>query len=266
MNENRHRARKRFGQNFLHDTAVIRQIVDLLQIEKDDDIIEIGPGRGALTAFLVKQARRLDVIEIDRVLADTLAERIGQTDRLTIHRCDALSFDFAAIMNNKTRIVGNLPYNISTPLLFHLLHYLPAIQDMTFMLQKEVVERLSANKQTKQYGRLSIMFQYYCRVEPLFTVGPAAFKPRPTVDSAMVKLTPRNAAGFKLENEDSFASVVRTAFAQRRKTLRNSLKNVLSEAALHELGLSPQARAENLSVKQYVELANACHRLKIRDL
>jgi 16S rRNA (adenine1518-N6/adenine1519-N6)-dimethyltransferase len=266
MKPDNHRARKRFGQNFLHDPAIIQRIVDAINPQKSDHLIEIGPGKGALTLPLLERVDHLDVIEIDRDLVDKLTKELGHDKRLKIHQADALKLDFSVFNHNKLRIIGNLPYNISTPLLFHLLSFRDQIQDMTFMLQKEVVERICAHCGNKQYGRLTIMLQLYCNVESLFIVKPGAFTPSPKVDSAIVRLTPLDQPRYALNNYECFKTIVREAFSQRRKTIRNSLKKYIGESDIKGLEIAPETRAENLQIVDFVKLANQYHQIKINTL
>jgi 16S rRNA (adenine1518-N6/adenine1519-N6)-dimethyltransferase len=253
-----HRPRKQFGQHFLHDPGIIRRIVDSFDPRPGQRVVEIGPGRGALTGLLLARAGTLDVVEIDR----DLAARLNGTAGLRVHQCDALRFDFAqlAMGERDLRIIGNLPYNISTPLLFHLLEQAGAIQDMLFMLQKEVVDRLSAVADSPAYGRLSVMVQYRCAVEKLFDIGPGAFTPPPKVDSSVVYLRPHRQAPVAVPDSAEFARLVSMAFANRRKTLRNNLKGWLDENAIQAAGVAPQARAETLSLAQFAALAAVAYR------
>jgi 16S rRNA (adenine1518-N6/adenine1519-N6)-dimethyltransferase len=252
-----HRARKRFGQNFLHDPAVIQRIVRSISPQPGQQLVEIGPGQGAITLPLLKACGHLEVIELDRDLIEPLANKAAALGELVIHQGDALKFDFAALaQGQKLRIVGNLPYNISTPLLFHLLAQSGYIQDMHFMLQKEVVERMAADPGSSDYGRLSVMIQYRCRVEPLFRIGPGAFRPEPKVDSAFVRLTPWPQAPVSVNDYECLSKVVRQAFAQRRKTLRNTLKGLLTEADIRASHTDPSARPETITLQQYAALAN----------
>jgi 16S rRNA (adenine1518-N6/adenine1519-N6)-dimethyltransferase len=266
MPPDNHRARKRFGQNFLHDPAIIQRIVDVIYPQKQDHIIEIGPGKGAITSPLLNYVEKLDVIEIDKDLVAALRINMGNNSRLIIHEADALKLNFDSFNYNDLRIVGNLPYNISTPILFHLLTYKNCIKDMIFMLQKEVVDRICANSGNKQYGRLSIMLQCYCDVEPLFVIKPGAFTPSPKVDSAIVKLTPLPHPRYELSDHESLKIVVREAFSQRRKTIRNALKKIMDETVIKEAGIASESRAENLEVSDFVKLANCYHQLKINTL
>jgi len=254
-----HRARKRFGQNFLHDSYVIDKIVSAIGPKPTQHLIEIGPGRGAITEPLLEATNgNLDVVELDRDLIPILNAQFFKYEGLTIHEADALQFDFRklAVDDKPLRMVGNLPYNISTPLMFHLLEYSDIIQDMHFMLQKEVVQRLCASPGDSAYGRLGIMMQYRCETRYLFTVPPGAFTPPPKVESAIVRLSPRKEIKYKANDFPTFEKVVKAAFAQRRKTLKNNLKELIDEAGLIELGIKPSARAETLSVELFVSIAN----------
>lgn len=266
MNPDNHRARKRFGQNFLHDPGTIQRIIQAIAPQKNEHIIEIGPGKGAITTHLLEQVEKLDVIEIDKDLVAALRTNFGNNQQLTIHETDALQMNFDAFNTNDLRVVGNLPYNISTPILFHLLSFRYCIKDMIFMLQKEVVERICADNGNKQYGRLSVMLQYYFNVESLFVIKPGAFTPSPKVDSAIVRLTPNNSPEETLLDDESFKIIVREAFSQRRKTLRNALKNYLNEEIIQQARIAPENRAENLSVSDFVRLANCYHSMKINTL
>ena len=255
-----HQTRKRFGQNFLHDTRVIEKIVRAVAPKSGDNLIEIGPGLGAITAPLLVASERLTVVELDRDLAAGLAGRVTQPEKLTIVEADALKFNFLTLMTDDKpmRIVGNLPYNISTPILFQLLQYGSKVQDMHFMLQKEVVDRIVAVPNSKDYGRLSVMIQYYCKPEFLFEVPPGAFNPPPKVTSAVFRLTPYPQKPVIAKDEKNFASLVGHVFTQRRKTLRNSLKGRLDEQGIIDVGIDPMARPENLSMAQFVALSDAC--------
>ncbi|EKD71713.1 MAG: hypothetical protein ACD_46C00114G0002 [uncultured bacterium] len=253
-----HTPRKRFGQHFLSDQHIIQRIVAALAPTSHDHLVEIGPGQGALTVPILRAAKQLDVIELDRDLIPELERRTHHDGRLHIHSADVLEFDFAAIKKDERqlRIFGNLPYNISTPLLFHLLDYAPIISDMLFMLQKEVAERLAAKANTEHYGRLSVMMQYCCEIDLLFDVPPQAFYPPPQVQSSIVRLIPYQQLPYKSENETLFASVVKYAFGQRRKTLRNSLKELINDDVWAHLPIRSDLRPENLSVKDFVALSN----------
>lgn len=253
------RPKKRFGQHFLRDMRVVERIVAAFAPQPTDHVVEIGPGEGVLTRALVGRVARLDLVELDRDLAAQLAQTYADAPAITVHQADALKFDFRALAapGGTLRLIGNLPYNISTPLLFHALAQAERVRDMLFMLQKEVVERLSAAPGGKDYGRLSVMVQWRCRVENLFTVPPGAFYPPPKVDSAVVRLTPHATPPVAVRNPATFARVVQAAFAQRRKTLRNSLKGVVSAEAMSALGIDPIRRAETLSLQEFAALANS---------
>ncbi|KAF7275489.1 hypothetical protein GWI33_011667 [Rhynchophorus ferrugineus] len=253
-----HKARKRFGQNFLHDQRVIEKIVRAVNPRRDDHLVEIGPGLAALTSPLIAEVDYLNVVELDRDLAAGLPERVPYPERLNIIEADALKFDFSSLSKDKPlRIVGNLPYNISTPLLFHLVQQGANIQDMHFMLQKEVVERITAQPNTKEYGRLSVMLQYYCKANYLFEVPAGAFNPPPKVTSAVFRLEPYIEKPIQAQNEKNFAALVAHVFTQRRKTLRNSLKGKLDDAAFERANVDPMARPENLTLEQFVALSDA---------
>ncbi|MEH6911994.1 MAG: 16S rRNA (adenine(1518)-N(6)/adenine(1519)-N(6))-dimethyltransferase RsmA [Oceanicoccus sp.] len=257
--DNQHRARKRFGQNFLQDQGVIHRIARAVHASDKDHIIEIGPGQGALTTDILAGGCRLDAIELDRDLIPILQQKFDEQPRFHLHQGDALTFDFSSLVQDKEklRVVGNLPYNISTPLIFRLLDQQQLIQDMHFMLQLEVVNRLAASPGNKNYGRLSIMAQYYCDIQSLFEVPPEAFSPRPKVQSAIVRLTPYDQPPHPAKNIKALQSLLRTCFNQRRKTLRNSLKNTLSGDQLEALDINPTARPETLSLEQFVKISNS---------
>lgn len=247
--------RKRFGQNFLKNPHVIENIIALIAPQKLDHMVEIGPGLGALTTLLLPLVAQLDAIEIDRDLIPQLHQRCDKLGNLHIHEADALQFDFAQLAGHeKIRLVGNLPYNISTPLLFHVLEYRQVVQDMHFMLQKEVVDRMAAEPGNKQYGRLSVMVQYYCHVEKLIKVKPSAFFPPPKVDSAIVRLIPNAQASAK--DDKQLSMMVKHAFQQRRKTLANNLKGMITADQLLSLDIDPKCRPEQLSVNDYVKISN----------
>lgn len=251
----KHTARKRFGQNFLTDQNIINNIIAAINPQKDQNIVEIGPGLGAITAKLLKAVTHLNVIEIDRDLVNSLTQQYG--DKLTIHSTDVLKFDFSCLDTPPWRIVGNLPYNISTPLLFYLLNYADKITDMHFMLQKEVVDRICAQPNSKDYGRLTVILQYYCQVTSLFTVPNTAFKPQPKVASAILRLQPYRKKPHLAKNEATFATIVKTAFMHRRKTIANNLASLISADAMQMLDINPKARPETLTVADYVRIANA---------
>jgi 16S rRNA (adenine1518-N6/adenine1519-N6)-dimethyltransferase len=221
-------------------------------------MVEIGGGPGALTAPLVERLEQLDVVELDRELAAELPSRVAHPERLVVHHADALRFDFTSLARGprSLRVVGNLPYNISTPLLFHLASFAEHVRDMHFMLQKEVVERMVAEPGTNDFGRLSVMLQYRFVMDWLIDVPPESFDPAPKVDSAVVRLIPRPPAELTVRDEAKFAAVVSTAFGQRRKMLRNTLKGMLDDAGFAALGISPTARAEDLAVGDYIRIAN----------
>ncbi len=251
-----HQPRKRFGQHFLHERGVIDRIVLALDPQPDDLLVEIGPGEGALTLPLLARAGRLTAIEIDRDLAPLLPGRAAGTGELTVIVADALTVDYRVLAaGRRLRLVGNLPYNISTPLLFHLLGAADAIADMHFMLQKEVVDRMAAGPGSKEYGRLTVMLQARAEVEPLFRVAPGAFRPPPKVDSAVVRIVPKPAAATAGIDAARLERVVRAAFAQRRKTLHNALAGVVDDTELIAAGIDPRTRAEDVPVEGYLTLA-----------
>ena len=251
-----HVTKKRFGQHFLHDQHILRRIVEAVSPRAGDTLVEIGPGEGALTFPLLKAAGHLTAIELDRDLIEPLRARAVGIGELTIVHRDVLSVDFGALAAGKRlRLVGNLPYNISTPILFHVLEHAPAIEDMHFMLQKEVVERMAAEPGSKTYGRLSVMLQLRCSVEPLFGVPPGAFRPPPKVESAVVRLVPFAAADLPDTDFAMIERVVRAAFGQRRKTLGNALSTVADANQIVAAGIDPRARAEQLAPADFVALA-----------
>lgn len=258
----KHTARKRFGQNFLHDQQVINRIISRFHPENGQFIVEIGPGLGALTWPLLEQVDRLHAIELDRDLVARLESDPRNSGHLHIHQLDALKFDFSTLVSppEKLRIIGNLPYNISTPLLFHLLEFAPVVEDMMFMLQKEVVQRITAGPGGKNYGRLSVMLQSQCRVEKILDVKPGSFSPPPKVDSAVVQLTPYTLPVVDIPDRESFARIVKATFAQRRKTLRNNLKGLLNESEITAAGVDPSARAETLSLEDFSALCRQVSR------
>jgi 16S rRNA (adenine1518-N6/adenine1519-N6)-dimethyltransferase len=253
-----HKAKKKFGQNFLVDEQIIGDIISAIRPEPEDNMVEIGPGLGALTRPLLKKLNHLHVVEIDRDIIARLESDFPQDNpksKLTVHGGDALEFDLATLPA-PLRIVGNLPYNISSPLLFHFSAYAERITDMHFMLQNEVVERMVAEPSTPAYGRLSVMLQYRFHMEKLLDVPPESFRPAPKVDSAIVRMIPLPASEIAVRNEKMFAAIVRTAFGQRRKTLRNTLRGYLDEMDFEKLGINPQLRAENLAVADFIKVAN----------
>jgi 16S rRNA (adenine1518-N6/adenine1519-N6)-dimethyltransferase len=253
-----HRPRKRFGQNFLKDNVVVQRIVNAIAPIDTDHVVEIGPGMGIMTEAILPYVQYLDAVELDRDLVAKLQHSALPLGNFTIHSADALKFDFCSLAkgNEKLRVVGNLPYNISTPLIFNLLQQSQCIADMHFMLQKEVVDRLAAAPGSGAYGKLSVMVQYYCHVEKLFDVAPEAFSPPPKVDSAVVRLIPHSIPPVQLKELVRLEQVVAAAFAQRRKTLRNNLKGLLSAETLQENGIDPGRRAETLSLQEFAILAN----------
>ncbi|XKH01914.1 16S rRNA (adenine(1518)-N(6)/adenine(1519)-N(6))-dimethyltransferase RsmA [Marinobacter nauticus] len=256
-NNHGHKARKRFGQNFLNDPGVIEKIVRAINPKPDDAIVEIGPGLGALTEEILAVNPRLQVVELDRDLIPVLRTKFFNYPDFRIHEADALSFDFSQLMTDRPlRIIGNLPYNISTPLIFHLLSQAGVVADMHFMLQKEVVQRLAAVPGDNNYGRLGIMAQYFCKVQPLFEVGPGAFRPAPKVDSAIVRLVPHKELPHPAKDLKTLQAVVRTAFNARRKTLRKALASMVTAEQLRSLGINDGLRPENLSLADYVQIAD----------
>lgn len=253
-----HAPRKRFGQNFLRDEGIIEAIARAIAPDKAQHLVEIGPGEGAITQALIASGCRFDAIELDRDLRTRLLASFSTYDNFTLHSADALKFDFASLQQGgqALRVIGNLPYNISTPLLFKLLDYGPLIADMHFMLQLEVVERLAAEPGNKSWGRLGVMAQFQCEVEQLFEVPPEAFFPPPKVQSAIIRLTPRQTPRWAQVDRESLAKVVSQAFSQRRKTLRNNFKNSLTDTQFETAGVDPQARAETLTIDHFVALAS----------
>ncbi len=253
-----HKAKKKFGQNFLVDERIIADIIAAIRPEPEDNMVEIGPGLGALTRPLLKRLNHLHVVEIDRDIIARLEHDYPQgnpNSKLIVHAGDALEFDFATLAA-PLRIVGNLPYNISSPLLFHFAAYAGRILDMHFMLQNEVVERMVAAPSTSEYGRLSVMLQYRFHMEKLLDVPPESFRPAPKVDSAIVRMIPLPASEIVVRNEKLYAAIVSAAFGQRRKTLRNTLRNYLTEDAFGKLGIETRLRAENLPVAEFAKIAN----------
>lgn len=263
-----HKPRKRFGQNFLHDQHVIQKIIYAINPTAEQTLVEIGPGQGAITIPLLHIASKLEAIELDRDLIPLLQRKIQektqgmqQLGELIIHEADALEFEYCTLAENgrKLRLIGNLPYNISTPLLFHLLKKTCCIQDMHFMLQKEVVDRIVASPGNKNYGRLSVMIQYHCIAESLFKISKGAFSPPPKVESAFIRLIPHEKPPHEAKDISLLELVTRKAFGQRRKTLRNSLKDLLTEDQILTLDIDPSLRAETLNIEQYVALSNQLH-------
>lgn len=254
----RHIPRKRFGQNFLVDTQVIAAIMEALRPDRDDRQVEIGPGLGALTQPLLRSVNQLHVVEIDRDIVERLRSEFPE-EKLTVHACDALEFDFSMLGMN-LRVLGNLPYNISTPLLFHLSRFAEAIRDMHFMLQKEVAARMVAAPSTPDYGRLSVMLQSRFEMEQLFTVPSECFRPVPKVESAFVRMIPRSTPLIEENLQEMFACIVSAAFGQRRKTLRNTLRDYLRPGDFAALEIDPGQRAENLPVLQFVSIVKYLNR------
>lgn len=262
-----HQARKRFGQNFLHDPWVIQRILDAVSAQPDQHLVEIGPGQGAMTAGLLETAGALDAIELDRDLIVPLSEQFAGSP-LRLINADALTFDLCSLLEGgkqpqprtptarRLRLIGNLPYNISTPLLFRFLEQAECVEDMHLMLQKEVVDRMTAEPGTKVYGRLSVMVQTFCSAQRLFVVPAGAFRPAPKVSSAVVRLRPHRPLPYPLADPAWHARIVGAAFAQRRKTLRNSLSGLVTPEQMIELEIDPRARAETLSVAHFAALAN----------
>lgn len=252
-----HQPRKRFGQHFLRDARVVQRMIAAIAPRPGQRLVEIGPGLGALTLPLLERCHSLDVVELDRDVIPLLQEKCAQAGELRVHAMDVLKFDLHTLVTGDTRlrVVGNLPYNISTPLLFHVLEAIDAVEDMHFMVQKEVADRICATPGGGDYGRLSIMVQYKCATENLFHVGPGAFSPPPKVDSAVIRLWPLRPSPWPDHDHELFPKIVAAAFSQRRKTLRNALKNVLSVEKMEAAGIDPSARAETLAVADYVALS-----------
>ncbi len=252
-----HHPKKRFGQNFLRDEEAISRIITAIDPQPDDNMVEIGPGMGALTTQLLPRLHHLHAIELDRDLLSSLRQQCAPLGEITIHNRDVLQFNFAKLFKSEhpLRVVGNLPYNISTPLLFRLLQQQQLLQDMHFMLQLEVVERLAATAEDRNYGRLSVMVQLHCRVEPLFTLGPEAFYPPPKVHSAVVRLTPWEQPPVSIADIERFKQIVSTAFSQRRKTLRNSLKGMVDPQQFEIATIDPSRRPETLTLEEFAALA-----------
>ncbi len=250
-------AKKSLGQHFLHERGVVDRIILAVDPKPGDRLVEIGPGQGAMTFPLLDRHGALTAIEFDRDLLAPLAEAARARGELTLIHANVLDVDFTALAAGAPlRLVGNLPYNLSSPILFHALDHAAAIRDMVFMLQKEVVDRMAAPPGSKVYGRLSVMLQAWCEVTALFTVGPGAFRPPPKVDSAVVRLVPRPPANIGIADPARFAAIVRDAFGQRRKTLRNALSRLCDEATIRAAGIDPQARAEQVPVADFIRLAN----------
>lgn len=259
MTNKSHQPRKRFGQHFLSDRNVVLQLVAVIDPKSGQHLVEIGPGMGVLTEALLPHVSQLDAVELDRDLVPKLQKHYLPLGNFRIHSADALRFDFCSLCTGgeRLRVVGNLPYNISTPLMFHLLEQANCIEDMHFMLQKEVVDRLAAQPGSRDYGKLSVMMQYNCAVTALFHVPPNAFSPPPKVDSAVVRLIPYSHPPVEVGDVRQFAALVSQAFAQRRKTLRNNLKDLLDESQIRACGIDPSQRAETLNLSQFAALSRA---------
>jgi len=257
MSHFREPPKKNLGQHFLHDGGIVARIVHAVDPKPGERLVEIGPGQGAITFPLLRRHGELTVIEFDRDLITPLAEAAHGLGDLTIVHKDVLQVDFGKLAGEgRVRVVGNLPYNISTPILFHVLEHAGSIADMHFMLQKEVVDRMGAPPGSKTYGRLSVMLQAVCEVEPLFDVPPQSFRPPPKVDSSVVRLVPRDPGAIGIDDATVFAAVVRDAFGQRRKTLRNALQAQCDAAAIEAAGIRPDARAEQVPVAGFINLSN----------
>jgi len=262
-----HKARKRFGQHFLHDKNIIYKLLRAINLQPGDTIIEIGPGQGALTFPLLEQCKELTAIELDRDLIPILKQGAVGIGELNLINNDILKIDMSALsLKPPFRLVGNLPYNISTPLMFHMLEYNELIKDMHFMVQKEVAERIIATSDkntssSKHYGRLSVMMQYFCQCEYLFDVPPGCFSPPPKVDSAIIRLIPHEAPPTQVDDLEMLEAVVKAAFNQRRKTISNSLKKILTREQIQSLDINPGARAENLSLHEFTQLSNMASNL-----
>ena len=254
-----HRARKRFGQNFLNDQYIISQIVTAINPHDDENLVEIGPGLGAITEPVAGMTNHLNVVELDKDLVSRLESHPTLSDKLSVYQADALKFDFAQLIKDdgkKMKVFGNLPYNISTPLLFHLFEYADNIESMHFMLQKEVVKRMTAEPGSKAFGRLTVMTQYYCDTMPVVEVPPDCFDPPPKVDSAVIRLIPKPQSARTVKDIKKLNQVCLEAFNQRRKTLRNCLKNLISAEQIESLGIDAGLRPEYLTLDNFIALAN----------
>lgn len=250
-----HRPRKRFGQHFLIDDETISRIVEAISPQPTDMLVEIGPGEGAITAGLAARSGSLHAIEFDRDLAARLTRHFESNDKVTVHQADAMTFDYASL-GNDLRVAGNLPYNISTPLLFHLVEHRRSIRDMHFMLQKEVVDRITASPGSKAYGRLTVMLGCFMESLPLFDVGPHAFRPPPKVTSSVLRMRPHPASRFDLQNPDKLSLLVQQAFGKRRKTLRNALMGFATADQMISCGIDPALRPEQIAIDAWVSLSN----------
>jgi 16S rRNA (adenine1518-N6/adenine1519-N6)-dimethyltransferase len=254
-----HRARKRFGQHFLHDQHIIELILRAINPQPGDNLVEIGPGQGALTYPLLKSCKDLIAIELDRDLVPVLQRESERYGKLEVINADILEFELASLgEDRKFRLIGNLPYNISTPLMFHMLKSISRIEDMHFMVQKEVALRMVAGPGNNHYGRLSVMLQYRCDCQHLFDVGPESFSPPPKVDSAVVRMTPLAEPAHDIGDEKIFLAIVQAAFGQRRKTISNSLRSQVSRETISACGIDPSLRAENLTIGDFAKLSRAC--------
>ena len=258
MSDIPHQPRKRFGQNFLHDQYVLSKMVQAINPVSGDKLVEIGPGEGALTCPLLELHGELTAIELDRDLGPRLIEKCAPLGQLRLLQDDAMKFDYSTLasVTNKIRVVGNLPYNISTPILFHLASHAHLIQDLHVLLQKEVAHRITAEPGSKIYGRLSVMMQFTFKVSHLFNVAPGAFRPPPKVQSTFIRLTPHPKSIVQLDDFANFSRIVSAAFSQRRKTLRNSLRALLDETQIEQAGIDPVRRAETLTLEEFANLAN----------
>ncbi|MFN3234383.1 MAG: 16S rRNA (adenine(1518)-N(6)/adenine(1519)-N(6))-dimethyltransferase RsmA [Gammaproteobacteria bacterium] len=252
----RHKKKKSLGQHFLDDHVIIERIVKVIAPKPEDTVIEIGPGLGALTKPLLKLLNQLHVVEFDNDLIPVLKK---MSEKIMVHHHDALTFDFSTLSQNNIRLIGNLPYNISTPLLFHFIVYIDIIKDMHFMMQKELVDRITATPGSKTYGRLSVMIQYYCIAEKCFDVPPEAFSPPPKVDSAVFRLIPKEERALEQEEEKTFATLVKQAFSQRRKTIYNVLKEMLTAKDWEASAIDKKARAETLALDDFIQLTRLAH-------
>ena len=259
-------ARKRFGQHFLHDNNIIDRIILAIDPRENDRLLEIGPGRGALTFPLLEKCKRLTAVELDRDLVPLLLRKVKDNEQLEVINADILKFDLGNLGGSEPlRIVGNLPYNISTPLMFHLLDSISLIQDMHFMVQKEVAQRIVAEPNNRDYGRLSVMIQYHCQCQYLFDVAPESFTPPPRVDSAIIRMKHYPEPAATVDDFQLFSKIVQTAFNQRRKTIANSLKSIITAETIEIAGIDRRMRAENLSLQDYIGLTRTALKLKQND-
>lgn len=260
MTKKGYQAKKRFGQNFLHDDAILQSMIRAINPTKTDTVLEIGPGLGALTVCLQPRVKVLDLIEIDRDLCQRLRQTMGHCDNVTLHEQDVLMVNFADFLSassQKTKVVGNLPYNIATEIIIRLSRLENQVESMHFLVQKEVAERLCASPKTKAYGRLTIMVGLFCEAIMLFDVPPTAFSPQPKVQSCFIRLTPHDQPKYEVVDMAHFSMLIRHAFNQRRKKIANSLKGVADENALQQAHIDPLCRPEEISIQHYVSLSNA---------